>query len=78
MNNQLLERIYQHVLTDHMGNDPRSMAMELRMTEKTIDNALKNPCSEEYALLFEQLLSLCAERGISVDAILKTCLETDD
>lgn len=69
--NGLLQCIFAHILTEHMNSDIRQLAIELRMTEKTIDAALQKEGSGEYTLLFEQLLSYCAEKHISVDAILQ-------
>ena len=68
--NKLLQHIYQHVLREHANSDSRTLAIELRMTEPTIDKALRKKGSAEYALLFEQLLALCIDRKISVDSIL--------
>ena len=70
--NKLLQHIYQHVLRDHANSDSRALAIELRMTEPTIDKALRKKGSAEYALLFEQLLALCIDRKISVDSILQS------
>lgn len=75
--NRLLQQIYQHILDKDMGSDARALAVELRMTERTINNALNNTGSEEYSLLFEQLLTLCAEKGISVDAILRDIMRNE-
>ncbi|MBQ8962353.1 MAG: hypothetical protein IJ089_00950 [Clostridia bacterium] len=69
--NGLLQWIYAHILDEQMNSDPRQLALELRMTEKTIDSALHKEGSAEYTLLFEQLLSLCAKKQISVDQILR-------
>ena len=75
--NRLLQQIYQHILDKDMGSDARALAVELRMTERTINNALNNTGSEEYSLLFEQLLTLCTEKGISVDAILRDIMRNE-
>ena len=56
--NGLLQWIYAHILEEQMNSDPRQLAIELRMTERTIEAALHKEGSGEYALLFEQLLSL--------------------
>ena len=61
--NKLLQHIYQHVLREHANSDSRTLAIELRMTEPTIDKALRKKGSAEYALLFEQLR--CASIGRS-------------
>ena len=34
--NGLLQWIYAHILDEHMNSDPRQLALELRMTEKTV------------------------------------------
>ena len=70
--NKLLQHIYQHVLREHANSDARTLAIELRMTEPTIDKALRKKGSAGYALLFEQLLALCIDRKISVDSILQS------
>lgn len=67
----LLQWIYHQVLQSQMNSDIRSMAVELRLPESVLENALQNDNSMEYTLLFEQLLAYCARNGISVDAILR-------
>ena len=54
--NGLLQWIYAHILDEQMNSDPRQLALELRMTEKTIDSALHKEGSAEYTLLFEQTI----------------------
>ena len=76
--NKLLQHIYQHVLKEHANSDSRTLAIELRMTEQTIDKALRKKGSVEYALLFEQLLALCIDRKISVDSILRSYAGDND
>ena len=76
--NGLLQWIYAHILVEQMNSDPRQLAIELRMTEKTIEAALHKEGSGEYALLFEQLLSLCAEKQISVDSILRQYINANE
>jgi len=46
--NGLLQWIYTHILDEQMNSDPRQLALELRMTEKTIDSALHKEGSAEY------------------------------
>ena len=76
--NGLLQWIYAHILEEQMNSDPRQLAIELRMTERTIETALHKEGSGEYALLFEQLLSLCAEKQISVDSILRQYINANE
>ena len=76
--NGLLQWIFAKILDEHMNSDIRQLSIELRMTEKTIDAALHKEGSGEYTLLFEQLLSLCAERQISVDAILQQYIRKNE
>lgn len=76
--NSLLQWIYAHILDEHMNSDPKQLAIELRMTERTIDIALHKEGSAEYTLLFEQLLTLCAEKNISIDDILRHYIDTGD
>ena len=72
----LLQWIYQYVLKKYMDSDVRSMAVELRLSESLLADALNNDDSMEYTLLFEQLLSYCARKGISIDSILKEYSES--
>ena len=72
----LLQWIYQYVLEKYMDSNARSMAVELRLSESLLDDALNNDDSMEYTLLFEQLLSYCARKGISIDSILKEYSES--
>ena len=76
--NSLLQWIYAHILDEHMNSDPKQLAIELRMTERTIDIALHKEGSAEYTLLFEQLLTLCDEKKISIDGILRHYINPGD
>lgn len=76
--NSLLQWIYAHILDEHMNSDPKQFAIELRMTERTIVIALHKEGSAEYTLLFEQLLTLCAEKNISIDGILRHYINPGD
>ena len=72
----LLQWIYQYVLRNHLNSDTRSMAVELRLPESVLENALQNEDSMAYTLLFEQLLAYCARKGISIDSILREYVDS--
>lgn len=68
--NGILNWLYQYMLEEYFSCDTRHMAIELRVTEKTLSSALKKTTSAESMLLFEQLMEYCLRKKISMDQIL--------
>lgn len=69
--NSILNWLYHHCLESLFDNDRRSMALALRVSERTLQSALDEEQSAEAALLFEQLLSYCLDNDVNVDEILR-------
>jgi len=68
--NSILSWLYHYSLEHLFLGDRRGMALALRVSERTLQNALDEEQSAEAALLFEQLLEYCVEKGICIDNIL--------
>ena len=66
----MMKWMYHYVLGEVFDSDVRNMAIELRVTEKTLQKALEQDNCAESMLLFEQLMHYCMEHSISMDAIL--------
>ena len=54
----------------YFQNDSRRMALELRVTEKTLEAALSKEGSAESMLLFEQLMKYLHDNNLSMDNLL--------
>lgn len=61
---------YQYALEHLFEGDKRRMALDLRMTEKTLDAAMMEESSAQSMLLFELLFGYMNARGISMDDLL--------
>ena len=69
-NGGILHWIYQYALEHYFQNDSRRMALELRVTEKTLEAALSKEGSAESMLLFEQLMKYLHDNNLSMDNLL--------
>lgn len=69
-NGGILHWIYQYALEHYFQKDARRMALELRVTEKTLDTALSKEGSAESMLLFEQLMKYFHDNKLSMDHLL--------
>ena len=47
------------------------MALAMKVSENTLENALIRNYSAESVVLFEQLMQYCIEQNISIDSILR-------
>lgn len=68
--NSILNWFFYHMLEQQFSNDRREMALQLRVSERTLEGAMDDEKPAEIALLFEQLLGYSVEHDICVDDIL--------
>ncbi len=68
--NSIMNGLFYHVLEQQFGNNRREMAVQLRVSERTLRNAMENEQAAEMALVFEQILRYSLEHGICMDGIL--------
>jgi transcription termination factor NusB len=66
----ILGWLYHCALNKLFESDLRSMALALRVGERTLERALEQENGAESVLLFEQLMRYCMEHNISMDAML--------
>ena len=66
----LLRWAYAYILKYYFSTDKKRMAIELRVTEKTLQTAMQDESSAESMLLFEQLMCYFMKHNISIDAVL--------
>ncbi len=65
----ILNWLFTYMLEHQFKNSRREMAIQLRVSERTLNHAL-NSEQAETALLFEQLLGYAMEHSIRIDSIL--------
>lgn len=66
----ILKWIYRDVLERVFDSNLRTMALALRVSERTLQKALDNDAAAESMLVFEQMMEYCMQHEISVDAII--------
>lgn len=59
----------QYVYRETMQSDMRSMALELRISEKTVEKALRSEDAPETALVFRLCLRMMAFRNIDLNKV---------
>lgn len=67
----ILHWTYSYFLKQYFSMDKRSMALAMKVSENTLENALIRNYSAESVVLFEQLMQYCIEQNISIDSILR-------
>lgn len=68
--NSILNWLFHYMLVNEFAGNRREMALQLRVSERTLENALDDEKPAETALLFEQLLAYSLENDVCVDQIL--------
>ncbi len=71
----ILKWIYRDVLERVFDSNLRTMALALRVSERTLQKALDNDAAAESMLVFEQMMEYCMQHEISVDAIIARYVE---
>lgn len=66
----ILGWLYRYTLKELFDSDIRTMAIELRVSERNLQRAMEKENDVESVLLFERLMQYCMEHHISMDAIL--------
>lgn len=68
----ILNWLFFYVLEHQFMNDRREMALQLRVTERTLNKAIDEERTAETALLFEQILEYALDHEeLCIDKILK-------
>lgn len=66
----ILNWLFYYMLEHEFDNNRREMALQLRVSECTLEGAMTDEKPAETALLFEQLLGYSIDHGVHVDDIL--------